>query len=324
MKNIHILPTDKLSRLFLKENTLLLNNQYTLQKIFTKGKCQHIYITSDEEIKDGDWLLIIDDFETYVHKHKGDNLPTTYYKKIILTTDQDLIKDGVQAIDDEFLVWFVKNPSCEKVEVCKNPFYEESNYEHYKIIIPQEEDEQEEEEVECNMCDSLMSYDEENGIYICTNSECTRCYEEYEEEPKQETLEDDLIRRDFTLNAMAEDIDGNLIDLFDGRWALENKLLITPLDTKVTFDDDPLRILRAIRFSIVKGFEIPDDMWHDIYHYDYESKMGVVSAERIREELLKCFKHDTLETLEKLRQFTHLKDYIFKKTNLWLKPTFEK
>jgi hypothetical protein len=52
MKNIHILPTDKLSRLFLKENTLLLNNQYTLQKIFTKGKCQHIYITSDEEIKD--------------------------------------------------------------------------------------------------------------------------------------------------------------------------------------------------------------------------------------------------------------------------------
>ena len=138
------------------------------------------------------------------------------------------------------------------------------------------------------------------------------------------SLEDDLIRRDFTLNAMAEDINGNLIDLFDGQWALENRLLITPLDTKVTFDDDPLRILRAIRFSIVKGFEIPDDMWHEIYHYDYESKMGVVSAERIREELLKCFKHDTLETLEKLRQFTHLKDYIFKKTNLWLKPTFEK
>jgi hypothetical protein len=41
------------------------------------------------------------------------------YKKIILTTDQDLIKDGVQAIDDEFLEWFVKNPSCEEVEIKK-------------------------------------------------------------------------------------------------------------------------------------------------------------------------------------------------------------
>jgi len=136
-------------------------------------------------------------------------------------------------------------------------------------------------------------------------------------------LYDDLERRDFTLNALARDSDGNIIDHFNGMEDLRNRILRTPLDTKVTFDDDPLRILRAIRFSIVKGFEIPDDMWHEIYHYDYESKMGVVSAERIREELLKCFKHDTLETLERLRQFTHLKDYIFKKTNLWLKPTME-
>ena len=51
--------------------------------------------------------------------------------------------------------------------------------------------------------------------------------------------------------------------------------------------------------------------------------MGVVSDERIREELLKCFKHDTLKTLEKLNEFRHLRDYIFKDTKLWLKPTFE-
>jgi hypothetical protein len=57
MKNIHLLPTDKPSRLFLTENTLLLNNQYTLQEIFPKGKCQNIYITSDEEIKVTDWYL---------------------------------------------------------------------------------------------------------------------------------------------------------------------------------------------------------------------------------------------------------------------------
>jgi ssDNA-binding Zn-finger/Zn-ribbon topoisomerase 1 len=143
MKNIHILPTNKL--------------------------IQNIYITSDEEIKEGDWLLIIDDFETYVHKHKGDNLPTTYHKKIILTTDQDLIKNGVQAIGDEFLEWFVKNPSCEFVEVKRNylgskclkcgfienhdevdtedcPKCHNTTYEHLynnKIIISQEDPKQE-------------------------------------------------------------------------------------------------------------------------------------------------------------------------------------
>jgi hypothetical protein len=67
-------------------------------------------------------------------------------KKIILTTDQDLIKDGVQAIDDEFLQWFVKNPSCEFIDTkliqsspLKGFIY---NYE-YKIIIPKEEPKQE-------------------------------------------------------------------------------------------------------------------------------------------------------------------------------------
>jgi hypothetical protein len=75
-------------------------------------------------------------------------------RKIILTTDQDLIKDGVQAIDDEFLEWFVKNPSCEEVELKKsfkaNPKYNEQNqlfekvgYWKYKIIIPKEEAKQE-------------------------------------------------------------------------------------------------------------------------------------------------------------------------------------
>ena len=51
--------------------------------------------------------------------------------------------------------------------------------------------------------------------------------------------------------------------------------------------------------------------------------MGVVSIERIREELLKCFKHDTLRTLEMLDYFPVLKQYVFKNNVLWLKPTFE-
>lgn len=137
------------------------------------------------------------------------------------------------------------------------------------------------------------------------------------------TLHDDLIRRDFTVNAMAEDEDGNVIDLFGGMTDLNDKLLRTPVDCEITFNDDPLRILRAIRFSITKGFDIHQPMWHVMYHYDYSGKMPVVSDERIREELFKCFKHDTLETLEKLRKFPHLTDYIFRDNKLWLKPTFE-
>lgn len=137
------------------------------------------------------------------------------------------------------------------------------------------------------------------------------------------TLEDDLVRRDFTVNAMAEDEDGNLIDLFDGQLDLERMVLITPKAPQVTFDEDPLRIIRAIRFAITKGFSLTY-LDYTITNFDYEGKMGVVSIERIREELLKCFKHDTLETIKMLDYFPVLKQYIFKENILWLKPTFEK
>lgn len=136
------------------------------------------------------------------------------------------------------------------------------------------------------------------------------------------TLKDDLERRDFTVNAMAKDDDGNIIDLFDGKLDLERMVLITPLPTKQTFNDDPLRILRAIRFAITKGFSLK---YLDYYinNYDYENKMGVVSSERIREELLKCFKHDTLQTLDMLNDYPTLKRYIFENKLMWLKPTME-
>jgi tRNA nucleotidyltransferase/poly(A) polymerase len=136
------------------------------------------------------------------------------------------------------------------------------------------------------------------------------------------TLEDDLTRRDFTVNAMARDIYGNIIDLFGGMEDLKNMVLKTPLHTKETFDDDPLRIIRAIRFSITKGFSLRHLDYY-INNYDYESKMSVVSAERIREELYKCFKHDTMRTLDILDQYPTLKRYIFENKLMWLKPTME-
>jgi tRNA nucleotidyltransferase/poly(A) polymerase len=137
------------------------------------------------------------------------------------------------------------------------------------------------------------------------------------------TLKDDLIRRDFTINAMAEDEDGNIIDLFDGQSDLNKMILVTPQPSKITFDEDPLRIIRAIRFSITKGFSL-QHLEYTINNFDYRSKMGVVSIERIREELYKCFKHDTLLTIEMLNYFPSLKQYIFNNNILWLKPTFEK
>jgi len=140
---------------------------------------------------------------------------------------------------------------------------------------------------------------------------------------KPGTLFDDLQRRDFTLNALAKDEDGTIIDFFGGLQALEEKTLITPLPTRETFDDDPLRILRAIRFYITKGFDISSSIYVCIKDYDYETKMGVVSTERIREELFKCFKHDTLRTIKILEEFPDLKRYIFKGNTLWLKPTME-
>lgn len=143
------------------------------------------------------------------------------------------------------------------------------------------------------------------------------------------TLEDDLVRRDFTVNAMAEDEDGNIIDLFNGMEDLKMKILRTPLDAKITMMDDPLRILRAIRFSITKGFIIHHTIWEAMEQEEILEKLRTtVSGERIREELFKMMKHDTVKTIKLItgidsRRMPGLLDLIFA-NGLWLKPTFEK
>lgn len=121
MKNIYLTPTDKPSRLFigLIDNSnipklslgILLPNNSSAQN-------QNIYITSDVIPKLDEWGINIKN--NIIFKSKGftpDDYDEKYCKKIILTDNKDLIKDGVQAIDDEFLEWFVKNPNCEEVEV---------------------------------------------------------------------------------------------------------------------------------------------------------------------------------------------------------------
>ena len=110
------------------------------------------------------------------------------------------------------------------------------------------------------------------------------------------------------------------IEEFEGMEDLKNRILRTPLDPVVTFDDDPLRIIRGVRFAVTKGFDFSDEVHSAIENYDYYTKMKVVSEDRIREELLKCFKYDTHATLMWLF-LVGLDEYIFNETSIWLKPT---
>jgi hypothetical protein len=146
MKNIHVLPTDKPSRLYLFEERLILGDLVTVVFKNSGAVNQNIYITDDSEIKVGDWCLdenvnIVKADKDFIFNcsHEFDE----YWKKIILTTDQDLIADGIQAIDDEFLEWFVKNPSCEEIKTLKTTRKRKNELMFYKIIIPKEEPKQE-------------------------------------------------------------------------------------------------------------------------------------------------------------------------------------
>jgi hypothetical protein len=142
MKNIHVLTTNKPSRLFYNVGGSL------LYESFFKHNGVNIYITSNEEIpKIRDFALCSNGNIVKVHENNVNNRFVENWLKIILTTDLELIKDGIQAIDDKFLRWFVENPNCEEVNIkqhynsCQGEcgICDNSCGLYYMLITPKEE-----------------------------------------------------------------------------------------------------------------------------------------------------------------------------------------
>jgi hypothetical protein len=165
MKNIFIIPTNQPSRLSVEYGDILITDSPTYGE-----NNQHLYITNDERIKEYYHLNLTHDMVLKsVFRPSSDK----NCKNIILTTDPNLIKEGVQSIDDEFLEWFEKNSSCEFVEVnkvcvtgCPNLVLNGVNSlccgdKKYEIVYPEDDFKKQQR----TYLKEIMEADEKSGLY---------------------------------------------------------------------------------------------------------------------------------------------------------------
>jgi tRNA nucleotidyltransferase/poly(A) polymerase len=124
------------------------------------------------------------------------------------------------------------------------------------------------------------------------------------------SLMDDLSRRDFTMNAIARDQDGNLIDPFHGGLHIMEKRIVAVGKAHERINEDALRGLRAIRFAVTLGFSMDSELEAVLGSRHFAPSLASVSTERVREELEKAFAFNTVQTLEWL-SFFNLNSTVF-------------
>ena len=153
------------------------------------------------------------------------------------------------------------------------------------------------------------------GLEIEVASARTEVYDSKSRKPqiKLTSIDEDLSRRDFTINAMAislnEDNYGDIIDPYNGLSDLDKKRIITPINVDKTFSDDPLRMLRAIRFAAQLNFDIDKTLIKGIKKQ--KDRLKIISWERITEEIIKSLKTDKPSIAFYLFKETNLLSYIF-------------
>jgi tRNA nucleotidyltransferase (CCA-adding enzyme) len=138
------------------------------------------------------------------------------------------------------------------------------------------------------------------------------------------TILDDLTRRDFTMNAIAKDAEGNYYDPFSGIQDIEAGVIRCVGSAYDKMTADSLRIIRAARFSITKGFEI-DAAITDIMNDAYMTSRipATVSTDRIRDEIGKMFRASTVASIAFFGAHPHFAEAVFGSGEVWMKATTE-